>query len=38
MWICPKCGRSFRNENQHYFCGNKKADDASPMFITSLWT
>lgn len=21
MWICPKCGRSFRNENQHHFCG-----------------
>ena len=21
MWKCPKCGRSFRNENQHHFCG-----------------
>ena len=21
MWICPNCGRSFRNENQHHFCG-----------------
>ena len=21
MWTCPNCGRSFRNENQHHFCG-----------------
>ena len=21
MWKCPKCGRSFRNENQQHFCG-----------------
>ena len=21
MWKCPKCGRGFRNENQHHFCG-----------------
>lgn len=21
MWKCPKCGRSFRNDNQHHFCG-----------------
>lgn len=21
MWTCPKCGRTFRNENQHHFCG-----------------
>ena len=21
MWKCTKCGRSFRNENQHHFCG-----------------
>ena len=20
MWQCPKCGRSFRNTNQHHFC------------------
>ena len=22
MWKCPKCGRTFKNENQHHFCGN----------------
>ena len=21
MWVCPKCGRSFRNTDQHHFCG-----------------
>ena len=21
MWKCPKCGRSFKNENQQHFCG-----------------
>lgn len=21
MWKCPKCGRTFRNENQQHFCG-----------------
>ena len=21
MWKCPKCGRSFMNENQQHFCG-----------------
>ena len=21
MWKCPKCGRTFRNENQHHYCG-----------------
>lgn len=21
MWKCPKCGRSFRNENQSHYCG-----------------
>ncbi len=21
MWKCPKCGRSFRNENQQHYCG-----------------
>ena len=20
MWDCPKCGRSFKNTNQHHFC------------------
>lgn len=23
MWLCPKCGRSFKNENQQHFCGKK---------------
>ena len=22
MWKCPKCGRTFKNENQHHYCGN----------------
>ena len=21
MWTCPKCGRSFKNQNQDHFCG-----------------
>ena len=21
MWTCPKCGRTFRNQNQGHFCG-----------------
>jgi uncharacterized protein YdhG (YjbR/CyaY superfamily) len=21
MWKCPKCGRSFNNQNQDHFCG-----------------
>ncbi len=21
MWQCPKCGRSFKNTNQDYYCG-----------------
>ena len=21
MWICPKCGRSFKKENQSHYCG-----------------
>ena len=25
MWKCPKCGRSFKNENQHHFCGASPA-------------
>lgn len=23
MWKCPKCGRSFKNENQQHYCGKK---------------
>lgn len=25
MWICPKCGRSFKNRNQSHYCGPKPA-------------
>ena len=21
MWTCPKCGRSFKNQNQGHYCG-----------------
>lgn len=23
MWICPKCGREFKNQNQEHFCSEK---------------
>ncbi len=23
MWICPKCGRTFKNNNQQHYCGEK---------------
>ena len=23
MWLCPKCGRSFKNQNQSHYCGEK---------------
>lgn len=23
MWTCPKCGRSFKNQNQAHYCGAK---------------
>lgn len=23
MWVCPKCGRSFKNQNQSHYCGEK---------------
>lgn len=23
MWVCPKCGRSFKNTNQQHYCGKK---------------
>lgn len=23
MWKCPKCGRTFKNENQSHYCGKK---------------
>lgn len=31
MWKCPKCGRSFKNENQHHFCG--KAPETIDEYI-----
>ena len=29
MWICPKCGREFKNQNQDHYCGEapKTIDD-----------
>ena len=33
MWKCPKCGRSFKNENQHHFCG--KAPETIDDYILS---
>ena len=21
MWVCPKCGREFKNANQSHYCG-----------------
>lgn len=23
MWTCPKCGRTFKNQNQSHYCGKK---------------
>ena len=31
MWKCPKCGRSFRKENQSHFCG--KAPETVEEYI-----
>ncbi len=31
MWKCPKCGRMFRNMNQHHFCG--KAPESVDAYI-----
>ena len=33
MWKCPKCGRSFKNENQGHYCG--KAPDTVDEYILS---
>ena len=27
MWICPKCGRSFKREGQGHYCGKIKTVD-----------
>ena len=31
MWKCPKCGCSFKNENQHHFCS--KAPETVDEYI-----
>jgi len=28
MWTCEKCGRTFKNINQHHFCGKIESVDA----------
>ena len=27
MWLCPKCGRNFKNTNQTHYCGEIKTID-----------
>ncbi|HHT45072.1 MAG TPA: hypothetical protein GXZ89_06235 [Fastidiosipila sp.] len=27
MWQCPECQRTFKNENQHHFCGETNSVD-----------
>lgn len=27
MWQCPKCGRSFKNTDQHHYCGTIETID-----------
>ena len=31
MWTCPKCGRTFKNENQSHYCG--KAPETVDEYI-----
>ena len=31
MWKCPKCGRSFKKENQSHYCG--KAPETVDEYI-----
>ena len=33
MWTCPKCGRSFKKENQGHYCG--KAPETIDEYILS---
>lgn len=33
MWRCPKCGRTFRNENQSHYCG--KAPETIDEYINA---
>ncbi len=39
MWKCPKCGRSFKNENQQHFCGKapETIDDYILAQDESIW-
>jgi len=34
MWVCPKCGRSFRRKEQDHYCG--KAPETIEEYILSL--
>ena len=33
MWKCPKCGRTFKNENQSHYCG--KAPETVDDYINA---
>ena len=33
MWKCPKCGRTFCNDNQHHFCGKCKGPKTIDEYI-----
>ena len=33
MWTCPKCGRSFKNQNQSHYCG--KAPETIDEYIAA---
>ena len=33
MWICPKCGRIFKNQNQGHYCG--KAPETIEEYIAA---
>ena len=33
MWVCPKCGRSFKNREQSHYCG--KAPLTIEEYITA---
>lgn len=45
MWICPKCGCSFKNENQQHYCGEKpksideyiaRQDDEKQVYLNKV--
>ena len=33
MWTCPKCGRTFKNQNQSHYCG--KAPETIDEYIAA---